>query len=140
MAVDTSSQYTVNIDAKITANGCLMKLYTAMLSMPTTYLTGVRTVKVIRQLVLCGLMGFAVNAFAAEVDKAAIIKLKSECAALPRPNIPDYATADYGSTVYKAATYYIFLETDFNVAEPRDYDPELVDIMKKLMSRNILTM
>lgn len=58
--------------------------------------------------------------------------LRSECANLPRPNIPEYASADYGSTVYKAATYYIFLEKGSSAVNLPDYDSELNEILRKI--------
>ncbi|WP_248802164.1 DUF4352 domain-containing protein [Pseudomonas sp. MWU13-2100] len=61
-----------------------MKLYSGTsFAAQTLPLTGVRAAKVSRQLLLCGLVCIATNAFAD--DKEDIAKLKSECTKLSRP-------------------------------------------------------
>lgn len=87
---------------------------------------------------LCGLMCAAVNALAdtppanSKVTTAMIASFRSECEVLPRPDIPEYATAVYGSAVYKAATYEIFFENNFSPDELREIDPELIALLQKL--------
>lgn len=87
---------------------------------------------------LCGLMCVAVNSLAgtppanSKITTAMIANVRSECEALPAPDIPEYATAAYGSAVYKAATYEIFLENNFSPDELREFDPELIALLQKL--------
>lgn len=81
---------------------------------------------------ICAAMNAVPIAWASDKVSSPPNDLRSECANLPRPNIPEYARADYGSTVYKAATYYIFLEKGSSAVNLSDYDPELNEILRKI--------
>lgn len=86
------------------------------------------------KLIFSCLMCVSLNGFAdtANGKTTPADQIRSECATLPRPDIPEYSRAYYGSTVYKAATYYIFLENDYSSVELGDIDPELMDLLKKI--------
>ncbi|WP_248799915.1 tetratricopeptide repeat protein [Pseudomonas sp. MWU13-2105] len=85
-----------------------------------------------RAIVLCGLMGFTVGAFAAEVDKEMISRIKADCDVLPDPDIPGFAQDAYTAAVYAYATFDVFKENSFSSEELREYDPHLIAILQEM--------
>lgn len=91
----------------------------------------VKAAEPVRQIALCALMGFAVNASA---DNAQYIaSLKAECPKVSLRQDQRGISGAYNGAVSNSVGYFILGLGEFNVEGLEEYDPKLVKLVKELL-------